>query len=285
MFGYIRPRRDTLLVRDYDRYRAAYCGLCRAGGKRCGFGARGWVSYDMTFLYLLLRAPEKAGESRKCHCPAHVARRSCELGGDAMDLAADFSVLLYYWKLRDAVADERGLRRFGARLASLLLRRAYRKAARQHPAEDALIRQQLSRLAQLEAAHSDILDAPADAFATLLTCLAPLHPQARVAQQLLYHVGRFIYLVDALDDLPGDCKRGSYNPLRYRFSLQDGALTPADRAQLLATIHASIGMACAALELLEVNSGGALLHNIIYEGLPGVLQAVDAGKFQNQGKI
>ncbi|MEI3130071.1 MAG: DUF5685 family protein [Oscillospiraceae bacterium] len=75
------------------------------------------------------RAPEKAGESRKCHCPAHVARRSCELGGDAMDLAADFSVLLYYWKLRDAVADERGLRRFGARLASLLLRRAYRKAA------------------------------------------------------------------------------------------------------------------------------------------------------------
>ena len=132
---------------------------------------------------------------------------------------------------RDAVADERGLRRFGARLASLVfLRRAYRKAARRHPAEDALIRQQLSRLAELEAAHSDILDAPADAFATLLTCLASLHPQVRVAQQLLYHVGRFIYLVDVLDDLPGDCKRGSYNPLRYRFSLQDGALTPADRA-------------------------------------------------------
>ena len=105
-----------------------------------------------------------------------------------------------------------------------------------------------------------------------------------MAQQLLYHVGRFIYLVDALDDLPGDCKRGSYNPA-LRFSLQDGALTPADRAQLLATIHASIGMVSAALELLEVNSGGALLHNIIYEGLPGVLQAVDAGKFQNQGKI
>lgn len=285
MFGYIRPRRDTLLVRDYDRYRAAYCGLCRALGKRCGFAARFLVSYDMTFLYLLFRAPEKAGESRKCHCPAHVARHSCELGGDAMDLAADFSVLLYYWKLRDAVADERGLRRFGARLASLFLRRAYRKATRRHPAEDAFIRQQLSRLAQLEAAHSDILDAPADAFATLLTCLASLHPQVRVAQQLLYHVGRFIYLVDALDDLPGDCKRGSYNPLRYRFSLQDGALSPADRAQLLATIHASIGMAGAALELLEVNSGGALLHNIIYEGLPGVLQAVDAGKFQNQGKI
>ena len=96
MFGYIRPRRDTLLVRDYDRYRAASCGLCRALGKRCGFAARFLVSYDMIFLYLLFRAPEKAGESRKCHCPAHVARRSCELGGDAMDLAADFSVLLYY---------------------------------------------------------------------------------------------------------------------------------------------------------------------------------------------
>ena len=58
------PGGNTLLVRDYDRYRAAYCGLCRALGKRCGFAARFWSAIDMTFLYLLLRAPEKAGESR-----------------------------------------------------------------------------------------------------------------------------------------------------------------------------------------------------------------------------
>ena len=65
---------------------------------------------------------------------------AASVGGDAMDLAADSSVLLYYWKLRDAVADERGLRRFGARLASLLLRRAYRKGRPgRQPAEDALI--------------------------------------------------------------------------------------------------------------------------------------------------
>ena len=74
MFGYIRPRRDTLLVRDYDRYRAAYCGLCRALGKRCGFAARFLVSYDMTFLYLLFRAPADLNERLR---PLGTQVRSC----------------------------------------------------------------------------------------------------------------------------------------------------------------------------------------------------------------
>lgn len=285
MFGYIRPRREELRVRDFDRYRAAYCGLCHTLGKRCGFAARFLVSYDMTFLYLLLQSPFPATKETLCYCPAHIRRCHCEFGTEAMELAADFSVLLYYWKLSDTVHDERGLRRFGARLATGILHRAYRKAARLHPEQDAIIRQQLFKLAQTEAQKAESIDAPADAFATLLTSLAAAHPQKRVAEQLLYHIGRYIYLVDALDDLQEDWKKKQYNPLLYRFSVVDGVLTQTDCEQLLATIHSSIGMACAALELLDTQSGADLLHNIVYEGMPGVLQAVAAGKFENKGKI
>ena len=285
MFGYIRPRRDSLRMRDYDRYRAAYCGLCHALGKRCGFAARFLVSYDMTFLYLLLQSAQEAGCVKPCRCPAHVRRRQCEVDSPVMDQTADWSVLLYYWKLRDEVADGHGLRRFGARLASGLLRPAYRRAAKAEPEIDALIRRQLDKLARLEAQRSDVLDAPADAFAQILTAFAAGHPQQRAAEQLLYHVGRYIYLVDALDDLAQDCQKGQYNPLRYRFAVHDGQLSPEDRTYFLSTIHSSIGMACSALELLELHSGGELLHNIVYESMPAVLNLVAAGKFENKGKI
>ena len=150
MFGYIRPCRDTLRMRDYDRYRAAYCGLCHALGKRCGFAARFLVSYDMTFLYLLLQSPEASGCMKKCRCPARVKRKTCEVGSPVMDQAADLSVLLYYWKLQDEVADSNSfLRKSGCRMATAVLRRAYRSAAQARPEADQMIRTQLQKLSDL----------------------------------------------------------------------------------------------------------------------------------------
>lgn len=273
-------------MRDYDRYKAAYCGLCHALGKRCGFAARFLVSYDMTFLYLLLQSPREAACTKKCRCPARLRGKTCEVDSPAMDTAADLSVLLYYWKLRDEVADsDRPLRRLLCRMAALLLRRAYRRAADAQPEADRLIRQQLQHLAELERQRTDVLDAPADAFAKILTAFAAGHPQQRAAEQLLYHVGRYIYLVDALDDLAVDCQTDSYNPLRYRFCVEQGRLSETDQTYFLSTVHSSIGMATAALELLELRSGDELLHNILYEGMPVVLHLVAGGKFEAKGKI
>ena len=286
MFGYIRPCRDTLRMRDYDRYRAAYCGLCHALGKRCGFAARFLVSYDMTFLYLLLQSPEPAGCIKKCRCPARIKRKACEVDSPVMDRAADLSVLLYYWKLRDEVSDSDSiLRRTGCRIAAAALHSAYRKAAQAQPEADRMIRSQLQKLAELENAKSDMLDAPADAFAKILTAFASHHPQQRAVEQVLYHIGRYIYLTDALDDLAKDCETDSYNPLRYRFAVESGTLSAEDLVYFRSTVNSSVGMACAALELLTMQSGDELLRNILYEGMPLVLNLVAEGKFEAKGKI
>lgn len=273
-------------MRDYDRYRAAYCGLCHALGKRCGLAARFLVSYDMTFLYLLLQAQSETVCKKKCHCPVRLRGMTCEVDSPAMDTAADLSVLLYYWKLRDEIADSGKLsRRILCRGAAGLLRRAYRRAAEVQPETDRLIRQQLTRLAELERQHSDMLDAPADAFARILKAFAAGHAQQRAAEQVLYHVGRYIYLVDALDDLADDCRRDQYNPLRYRFCVEQDHLSQEDQMTLLSTVHSSIGAATAALELLELRSGDELLRNILYEGMPLVLNLVATGKFEAKGNI
>lgn len=203
-----------------------------------------------------------------------------------MDRVADLSVLLYYWKLRDEVADSDSfLRKNSCRVAAGVLRRAYRKAAKAQPEADQMIRIQLQKLAELEQARSDMLDAPADAFARILTAFASGHPQQRAAEQVLYHIGRYIYLTDALDDLAADCEMNNYNPLRYRFQTVAGKLAQEDLAYFRSTVHSSIGMACAALELLTMRSGDELLRNILYEGMPLVLNLVAEGKFEAKGKI
>ena len=168
----------------------------------------------------------------------------------------------------------------------LLYRRAYRRAAKRQPECDRVFSERLSALHVLEQARCASLDRPADAFASLLRACAGFVPEGsrrRTLELLLYHVGRYLYLTDALEDLPKDLRRNGYNPLRWRYELQDGSLSEADRKALLETIDASIALAASALELLPITQNSELLHNIIYDGLPAVLHSVAAGTFRKRG--
>lgn len=286
MFGYVLPRKDRLSPEAAARYRAGYCGLCHGLKQRYGFRARFLVNYDMTFLYFLLQ--EEGQEPCLCHCPARpFCRKPCLTGDPVMDYAADLSVLLMYWKLRDALQDGGFFRRLGARLSLRLYHSCYARARERRGEADALFGQQLERLRRLEEENCPSMDRAADAFAVLLRCCAAFAPEERVRRTLellLYHVGRFLYLVDALEDLPRDVRRGTYNPLRYRFCPEEGVLRPEDKALLNDSLEASISLAASALELLPPRADQEIVHNIIYYGLPAVLRAVGEGTFRKPKK-
>lgn len=286
MFGYVLPRRDRLSAHSAARYRAAYCGLCRSLKLHYGFRARFLVNYDMTFLYFLLQEGQPQPPCR-CLCPARpFCKRDCLPDDGVMRYAADLSVLLSWWKLCDAERDGRFFHRIAAKCAKRLYRGAYRKAAERLPEQDRVFAARLTALHALEDTHCAGLDRPADAFASLLSACADIVREEAVRRPmrlLLYHVGRFLYLADALEDLPKDLRSGSYNPLRYRYELQNGALTARDKAALLDTAEASIGMAASALELLPRTADHEIIHNIIYYGLPAVLHSVAEGTFRQKG--
>ena len=105
MFGYVRPADGHLTAEDKSRFQAAYCGLCRSLGCRYGLAARMILNYDLAFLAMLLsREPECL--TAHCRCPAHPIRGCDALEGqDAFDTAADLSVILTWWQLKDGVAD------------------------------------------------------------------------------------------------------------------------------------------------------------------------------------
>ena len=171
------------------------------------------------------------------------------------------------------------------RIASVLLRPAYRKARERRPRFDAGTKAHLADLAALERERCSSLDAPADAFAKLLALAAeevsdPV--RRRVTAQLLYHLGRWVYLVDAADDLRADIKSGGYNPLALRFTPKDGALAPADSEALALTLDGSVRTMAAAFELLPETKYTPVLRAAVYEGLYAVGAAVLHGTFRKR---
>lgn len=289
MFGYVRPRKDQLRICDYDRYRAAYCGLCRSLGKRYGFFSRFFVNYDMTFLYFLLSSRFEEDQRGKCFCPANAfCKKDCYLSEDLYSRVTAVDMILCRYQLCDAVRDKSFFKGLPYRFACAITKRGYRKAAKELPQFDTVVSEQMEKLASLEAACCASIDETADAFASVLSAIASdISDPAlrRPTEQVLYHVGRFLYLTDALDDLADDCRHGQYNPLRYRFELQNDALSAEDLELFKKTVEGSVSLAGAALELLPLRSGKAILKNIIYLGLPAVWQTVAEGKFRARAKI
>lgn len=284
MFGYVRAVPAALSPEDRRRYEGIYCGLCRTLGERYGWTARMTLNYDFVFLALLLAPPEEEGNFACMACPAKPwVKKPCWRMGEALALAADESVILTWWKLRDEVRDGGLFRRLASRGACLLLRRHYRRAAALRPAFDALVRDCLEELHGIEREGLPSLDRPADTFARILQgAAAQLEPAARGSAigQILYHVGRWIYLTDAFDDLEEDRARGNYNPLLLRY----GPQAREEQEALRETLHASLGLADTAYALLDWGAWESLLGHILRTGLPVVEQAVFSGTWKKRNK-
>ncbi len=283
MFGYVRPSLARLTEADKTRFGAAYCGLCRVLGERYGQAARFILNYDFTFLAMLLWPDQAEDEVLRRGCIAHPLRkRACYPDNAALELAADESVILAWWQMRDALSDPgRGKGKY--RAASLALGSAYRRAQERRPDFDRTTREKLAELRELEEAGCPSLDRPADVFARLLAA-APAEVEdpvkRRVLEQLLYHLGRWVYLVDAADDLAKDAASGSYNPIRCRFGLPDGTMTEEAREALVVSLDHSIRLMAAAYELWDFGPWSSIIQATVYEGLFCVGKAVLEGTFQ-----
>ena len=275
MFGYVRPVRPELKCRDFDLYRATYCGMCRCLRRRYGLIAPMLLNFDFTFLALLLWEPESAFTPcrGRCHANPLVRKPMCP-DSPALELAADESMVLAWWQLKDAAADDGFWKGLPARLLGTMLRPAYRKAARLRPEFDRTVRACLGELRELERENCPSMDRAADTFARILRAAAPAEGErGRILEQLLYHLGRWIYLADARDDLEEDARAGRYNPIAARYGGER------DEGALKGTMDHSLELIGAAFQLGDFGCRAPVLENIIYLGLPLVQRAVFDGSW------
>lgn len=283
MFGYVRPPAQDLPEGELNRFRTMYCGLCHTLSRRYGQAARMILNYDFTYLAILLSNGTADAENAGRCWVSPVKKRPYLEPTAAMELAADESVILAYWQLRDGAEDHTWAAGLKYRGGAQLLEGAYRKAAAFRPEFDAAVRRQLRLLHALETAEDPSMDRAADTFAVLLSgASAEIEDptRRRILEQILYHLGRWVYLIDAADDLKRDGESGNYNPVALRYGLKNGVWTPESRRDFALTLDHSIHRMAAAFELWDFGVWTAVLESTFYAGLFRVGHAVLDGTFR-----
>ncbi len=261
MFGYVTANKPELKMREFGRYKAFYCGLCRRLGKNNGAVSRLTLSYDMTFLILLLSSLYEPEEQQEKHrCLIHPGKKQWMIYNQITDYASDMNVFLSCYHFQDDWEDERSIAGFCG--AKVFAGRA-KKIARQYPRQAKVIREQLGRLAELEQKGITEPDAISRPFGELMSELFVYQEDAfqDILRSFGFYLGKYIYLLDAFMDLEKDLKKGSFNPFRESADRED--FEESVRQMLEGTIRQAV----AEFEKLPLEQDLPILRNILYEGV------------------
>jgi len=279
MYGYITPDKPYLYMKDYALFRAFYCGTCKHLSRHYGQFPRLTTNYDITFLEAFVFSYENVTPEymqKACVLGPFQKKpmvKSCEL----LDKLVAFNVLLSYHNLADDVIDGEGLKKM---LPKGMLRRGYKKARKKLPELDGIIREEYENLRALEQANVASFDRAADPFGNMMKrCIAKLvtAPSESLAD-FSYHIGKFIYLIDALDDLEKDAKKHAYNPFLAMWEWTDRAeFLQAHGEEIRQGIEIAINRAKNAYAAMGLTLGKNLLDNLLSRGLSRKLDMVYDG--------
>lgn len=271
MFGYIRAAKPELRMKEYELYKAVYCSLCRELGKSYGIFSRFTLSYDFTFLALLEMAlKENCSGIKKGRCVFNPLKQCnyCK-DSDSFKMPSAAAMIMLYYKLRDNIKDEKGIKKLGYAFILPIFSRAHKKAAEKYPDIEKTVFGYIEAQNAVEAENCAQIDRAADptakALAEILTHCSDDLSQKRILERIGYCLGRYIYILDAACDYSDDIKKNSYNVLRNTVSGQQ--LGNKEKSEISKQLFMCLNEAGKAFELLDIKRYKSILGNIIYLGL------------------
>jgi len=275
LFGYVTISKGELRVAEYEAYKSIYCGLCKELGRQFGPISRLNLSYDFAFLALLglsIKADKKRFVKGRCMLNPLKKRKFIE--DESVKYSAFTSVILTYSKLLDDLKDEKGFKLFKSLITIFPFRIMILKAKKDYPEIEKGVIEYTTALRKAEKNHGLSIDAYADYFANTLKMLfeglSNDEKQRLLLGQMGYHIGRWIYILDAYDDLKEDNKMGRFNPLAVN--------NFTDKNLIDETLKDSLVLASRAYELLELHYFKGILDNIMYLGMPQKQKQIIFGK-------
>lgn len=262
MFGYVRINKMDLTFREYEHYKAYYCGLCKYLKRNHTELSRLTINYDITFLIVLLSSIyQPSAQVFHEKCIVDPVKKKKHIINEITEYAASMNILLTYYKLEDDVNDEGGIK-------SRLVRRAYKKSFKtaydKYPKKADFIKKCLGELRFLEEDQSSSIDQTSNCFARLLEEIFDYKDDdyRDRLRKVGFNIGKYIYIMDAYEDLDEDLEKGRYNPFT---SYKD------DREALKARVDKLIGMTLSRLEEtildLDIEVNKSIIDNIIYSGV------------------
>lgn len=262
MFGYVRINKMDLTFREFDYYKGYYCGLCKYLKENHGEVSRLSLNYDITFLIVILTALYKLDSDITYErCIANPLKKKMRIVNEITEYAASMNILLSYYKLEDNLYDDNGIK---DKLAYELYKGKLKKAYEKYPQKAEYIKQQLGNLRELEKQKSKSIDKVSNTFGNLMGEIF-VYKKDEYEQNLRnigFNLGKYIYILDAYEDLEEDNKKGRYNPFIDYIDKKEELKNKVDRL-----ISMSLGMATKNIEQLNLEFNKSIIDNIIYSGV------------------
>ena len=292
MLGYVVSYKPEMKVREAEMYKGYYCGVCKSISRRYGQLPRMVLSYDAAMLAILIDCTFKTNEDfTKEGCIINPFKKKIIVNSAAVDYAADAMLLLAWYKLLDDVKDEG---KVSAKVLTGTMKGLYNRIKNKQPQLDEIIADCLSELDTLEKDGCRSLDQAADSFSKLMQELIAIgfdyvkdhykesgvlgnineeefNNKREILKKLGYHLGKWIYVIDAYDDIEENIETKAYNPLIYRFEYMEDETAADFKKRIKADVERNLTMYLAQIarcvDMLEIEKNKGILDNVVYIGL------------------
>lgn len=273
MFGYVRIDKPEMKVKEYEAYRGLYCSLCKAMGRYFGVLSRLTLSYDITFLLLVRLSFLGISPSfEQGRCPFNPTKRCnyCCNGENELKYTASVSMMMFYFKVKDNISDGSFFKKLIMYLLLPWAKSKYKKAKRFYPEVAGIIEECMLRQSGNEKEKTPVTDKAAHESADALGKIVAFgfDDEKGYLYRFGYGIGKWVYLMDAADDIEKDLKSKSYNAFVEKYSLSSyGDISQSTIDGIIGTLNLSCAIACEAYEKIENKTLVPIIENIIFSGM------------------
>lgn len=278
MFGYIIINKAEMKYKEFDVYHSYYCGLCRKLKEKYGISGQISLNYDMTFLLMLLTGlydPETTGG--ECRCIAHPFEKQETRTNIFTEYIADMNVLLTWYKCRDDWEDEKKIHKL---LYGKMLEGKSRKLKDFYTEKIRNINLLMYDLSDAEQENRLDIDEMSGMFGKVMAQIVVSREDewSENLSRFGFYLGKFIYLLDAYEDVEEDIRKGTYNPLKKIYESLDFE----EECRTILTLMMS--ECCKEFEKLPILENVEILRNILYSGVWCRYEAVREKRSQAKGE-
>ena len=262
MFGYVKINKMDLTFREYDHYRGYYCGLCKSLKDNHGEISRLTLNYDITFLVLVLTSLYRPKSSViEEGCITNPFKKKKKITNEITEYAASMNVLLSYYKLEDNLNDDKGIKDI---ISYNLYKGKLKSAYNKYPQKAEYIKNELHELNELEKDLNYNIDMVSNKFGNLMGEIF-VYKNDEYEQDLRnigFNIGKYIYILDAYEDLEKDYEKGRYNPFIEYINNKEELKERVDKL-----ISISLGILAKSIDNLNLKVNTTIIDNIVYSGI------------------
>ena len=262
MFGYVRINKMDLTFREYENYKGYYCGLCKYLKENHGEISRLGLNYDITFLIVILTAIYKPKPSIfQERCVVSPFKKKKKIINEITEYAASMNVLLTYYKLEDNLLDDKGIKDI---FAYNLYKNKLNLAHNKYPQKSKIIKEQMNLLNKLEQEKEYNIDKVSNTFGEIMGEIFAYKTDKyeEDLRKIGFNIGKYIYILDAYEDLEEDYKKGRYNPFIEYINNKEELKQRVDRL-----VSMSLGLLSSSINNLNIQVNRGIIENIVYSGV------------------